>query len=88
MRKKLLMMFWILLICEVAVSCKKSSDQKNKNDKEAETVFCDDDAHEFVLSDTKEPNCVEEGFRQYRCLKCGAEKKDTIEALGHKYSDT
>ena len=42
--------------------------------------------HDYVLVDTKEPTCTEDGYNNYRCW-CGTESKEALEAIGHDYQE-
>ncbi|SHN61322.1 hypothetical protein SAMN02745247_02346 [Butyrivibrio hungatei DSM 14810] len=42
--------------------------------------------HDYVLFDTKEPTCTEDGYNNYRCW-CGTESKEVLEAIGHDYQE-
>ena len=42
--------------------------------------------HTWVLIDSAEPTCTEDGYNKYRCSRCGKEKTETVEALGHDFS--
>ena len=44
------------------------------------TPVCD---HEYNLLEEKAANCVESGYTLYECEKCGEDKKEEHEALGH-----
>lgn len=43
-------------------------------------------SHRWVLVDTQPATCTESGYELYRCSLCGAEKRETLAALGHLWS--
>ena len=55
-----------------------------------EEDYVDPDAHPFEAWEEQkdqrvEPTCTETGKRVYKCINCGAERIETIPALGHKW---
>ena len=42
--------------------------------------------HQWELVRTKEPTCTKKGKEYYKCSKCGKEKTEELEALGHDWS--
>lgn len=40
--------------------------------------------HAYVVTDSKEPTCTEDGYKTYTCSKCGDSYTEIIPALGHK----
>ena len=43
--------------------------------------------HNYVVTASKAPTCVEAGYKEYNCSTCGGTKKDTIAATGAHTKD-
>lgn len=41
--------------------------------------------HKFEYKTTKEPTCLEPGYKEYVCSVCGEKKRETIPAKGHDF---
>ena len=55
---------------------------------EAADVKAPATGHDWVKVETKEANCLEDGYTSYKCSKCTATKDDdVVAALGHKLVD-
>ena len=48
----------------------------------------DEEAHTFIVSNSKEATYEEAGYAVYTCDKCAYSYREDIEALHHNYSDT
>ena len=43
--------------------------------------------HKWVETGSRDATCTRNGYTDYRCTRCGETKRDTVEALGHKWND-
>lgn len=42
--------------------------------------------HDYEQTDVGYASCTESGYTEYECSRCGKTRKESIKALGHKYS--
>ncbi len=54
-----------------------------------DTVYIPATGHSYAYSTTVDPDCEQDGYVLYICGNddCGAEKRDSLPALGHSYGD-
>lgn len=39
--------------------------------------------HDYKLVESKDPTCIDKGYKKYQCTRCNDEKQEEIEVLGH-----
>lgn len=43
--------------------------------------------HHYNIADAKSPTCTEDGYIHYVCSICGAERTDSLDAVGHSWKE-